>query len=68
MVDDGKRLILMAWTSVRPTNGSPKLGKPLAGRSEGVKPGQPTLTPPTPPAGSLQNEAPCQAPHAAPGH
>lgn len=31
-MDDGKRLILMAWTSVKLTNGSPKLGKPLAGR------------------------------------
>lgn len=29
-MDDGKRLILMAWTSVSLTNGSPKLGKPLA--------------------------------------
>lgn len=35
-MDDGKRLILMARTSVKLTNGSPKLGKPLAdrGRSE----------------------------------
>lgn len=29
-MDDGKRLILVARTSVKLTNGSPKLGKPLA--------------------------------------
>ncbi len=29
-MDDGKRLILMAQTSVKLTNGSPKLGMPLA--------------------------------------
>lgn len=35
-MDDGKRLILMAGTSVKLTNGGPKLEKPLAarGRSE----------------------------------
>lgn len=56
-MDDGKRLILMAQTSVRLTNGSPKLGKPLAdrGRSEaGPSPADFHESP-------FQSAGPCQA-------
>lgn len=54
-MDDGTTLILMARTSVKLTNGRPKLGKPLAG----VKQGQAPLSSTSP---LFQNKGPCQAP------
>lgn len=56
-MDDGKRLILVARTSVKLTNGSPKLGKPLADRGRSDAGPSPTdfHAPP------FQSRGPCQA-------
>lgn len=56
-MDDGKRLILMAWTSVKLTNGSPKLGKPLADRGRSDAGPSPTDFHASP----FQSRGPCQA-------